>query len=55
MRKKGRPGKMAGGRKTGKLKNGENLVFSRDGVTSVTPFPFGRTKENPPALPGGKK
>lgn len=29
-----------GGRKTVKLKNGENLVFSRGGVTSVTPFPF---------------
>ena len=29
-----------GGRKTVKSKNGENLVFSRGGVTSVTPFPF---------------
>ena len=30
---------MPGGRKTVKSKNGENLVFSRGGVTSVTPFP----------------
>ncbi len=30
---------MPGGRKTVKIKNGENLVFSRGGVTSVTPFP----------------
>jgi hypothetical protein len=29
-----------GSRKTVKSKNGENLVFSRGGVTSVTPFPF---------------
>ena len=29
-----------GGRKTVKSKNGENLVFSRGGVTLVTPFPF---------------
>ena len=31
---------MPGGRKTVKSKNGENLVFSRGGVTLVTPFPF---------------
>jgi len=28
------------GRKAVKSKNGENLAFSRDGVASVTPFPF---------------
>ena len=33
-------GELPGGRKTVKSKNGENLVFSRGGVTSVTPFPF---------------
>ena len=32
--------RIPGGRKTVKSKNGENLVFSRGGVTSVTPFPF---------------
>ena len=32
-------GKMLGGRKTVKLKNGENQWFSRGGVTEVTPFP----------------
>lgn len=37
--KKGR-GHMPGGCKTVNSKNGENLVFSRGGVTSVTPFPF---------------
>ena len=30
---------MLGGRKTVKLKNGENQWFSRGGVTEVTPFP----------------
>ena len=32
-------GEMLGGRKTVKLKNGENQWFSRGGVTEVTPFP----------------
>ena len=31
---------LPGGRKTVKSKNGENLVFSRGGVTLVTPFSF---------------
>ena len=38
-KKKAEP-RLPGGRKTVKSKNGENLVFSRGGVTSVTPFPF---------------
>jgi hypothetical protein len=33
------PGK-GGGRKTVFLKKAENVVFSRDGVASVTPFPL---------------
>ena len=32
--------KIPGCRKTVKSKNGENLVFSRGGVTKVTPFSF---------------
>lgn len=31
---------MAGGHKTAKSKNDKNLMLSRNGVTSVTPFPF---------------
>jgi hypothetical protein len=38
--KKQPAGKIPGGRKTVKSKSGENLVFSRGGVTKVTPFPF---------------
>ena len=38
--KKANPEEIPGGRKTVKSKNGENLVFSKGGVTKVTPFPF---------------
>lgn len=40
LRAKRKTRRIPGGRKTVKSKNGENLVFSRGGVTSVTPFPF---------------